>query len=119
MGHHGYPVIINEVDMDILRESYRISGGIELLVPGSHERACFSKMVCTALRLHSFVAEMRLSLHLFFQRVLQMPLHVFKTLYLPKKMPKKKGKEGEIGWYYFGPWEAHSPVVADCPFSIK
>ncbi|KAL2465116.1 Uncharacterized protein Adt_40967 [Abeliophyllum distichum] len=31
---------------------------------------------------------------------MEMPLHVFQTVYQPRKLPRKKGKEEEAGWYY-------------------
>ncbi|KAL2470308.1 Uncharacterized protein Adt_38444 [Abeliophyllum distichum] len=49
---------------------------------------------------------------------MEMPLHVFQTVYQPRKLPKKKGKE-EAGWYYFCPWGSHKPLVTGCPSSIK
>ncbi|KAL2486715.1 Uncharacterized protein Adt_31471 [Abeliophyllum distichum] len=36
-----------------------------------------------------------------------------------RKLPRKKGKEEELGWYYFCPWGAHKPLVKNCPYSIK
>ncbi|KAL2524528.1 Uncharacterized protein Adt_09582 [Abeliophyllum distichum] len=50
---------------------------------------------------------------------MEMPLHVFQTVYQPRKLPKKKGKEEEVGWYYFCPWGSHKPLVTGCPSSIK
>ncbi|KAL2492156.1 Uncharacterized protein Adt_27784 [Abeliophyllum distichum] len=50
---------------------------------------------------------------------IEMPLHVFQTVYQPRKLPKKKGKEEEAGWYYFCPWGSHKPLVTGCPSSIK
>ncbi|KAL2510571.1 Uncharacterized protein Adt_16171 [Abeliophyllum distichum] len=50
---------------------------------------------------------------------MEMPLHVFQTVYQPRKLPKKKGKEEEAGWYYFCPWGSHKPLVTGCPSSIK
>ncbi|KAL2465248.1 Uncharacterized protein Adt_41099 [Abeliophyllum distichum] len=32
---------------------------------------------------------------------MEMPLEVFQTVYQPRKLPRKKGKEEEAGWYYF------------------
>ncbi|KAL2453101.1 hypothetical protein Adt_49399 [Abeliophyllum distichum] len=32
---------------------------------------------------------------------MEMPLHVFQSVYQPRKLPRKKGKEEEVGWYYF------------------
>ncbi|KAL2490596.1 Uncharacterized protein Adt_26224 [Abeliophyllum distichum] len=46
---------------------------------------------------------------------MEMPLHVFQTVY----QPRKKGKEEEAGWYYFCPWGSHKPLVTGCPSSIK
>ncbi|KAL2497508.1 Plus3 domain-containing protein [Abeliophyllum distichum] len=50
---------------------------------------------------------------------MEMPLHVFQTIYQPSKLPKNKGREEEVGWYYFCPWESHKPLVTGCSFSIK
>ncbi|KAL2517246.1 hypothetical protein Adt_13493 [Abeliophyllum distichum] len=35
---------------------------------------------------------------------LEMPLHVFQTINQPRKLPKKKDREEEAGWYFFYPW---------------
>ncbi|KAL2456677.1 Uncharacterized protein Adt_46674 [Abeliophyllum distichum] len=48
-----------------------------------------------------------------------MPLHVFQTIYQPRKLPRKKGREEEVGWYYFCPWGSHKPLVTGCPSSTK
>ncbi|KAL2453968.1 Uncharacterized protein Adt_48533 [Abeliophyllum distichum] len=50
---------------------------------------------------------------------MEMPLHVFQTVYQPRKLLRKKGKEEEAGWYYFCPWGSHKPLVTGCPSSIK
>ncbi|KAL2542252.1 Uncharacterized protein Adt_03230 [Abeliophyllum distichum] len=50
---------------------------------------------------------------------MEMPLHVFQSVYQPRKLPRKKGKEEEVGWYYFCPWGSHKPLVTGCPSSIK
>ncbi|KAL2504435.1 Plus3 domain-containing protein [Abeliophyllum distichum] len=50
---------------------------------------------------------------------MEMPLEVFQTVYQPRKLPRKKGKEEEAGWYYFCPWGSHKPLVTGCPSSIK
>ncbi|KAL2526401.1 Plus3 domain-containing protein [Abeliophyllum distichum] len=50
---------------------------------------------------------------------MEMPLHVFQTIYQPRKLPRKKGREEEVGWYYFCPWGSHKPLVTSCPSSIK
>ncbi|KAL2480930.1 Uncharacterized protein Adt_33896 [Abeliophyllum distichum] len=50
---------------------------------------------------------------------MEMPLHVFQTVYQPRKLPRKKGKEEEAGWYYFCPWGSHKPLVTGCPFFHK
>ncbi|KAL2453749.1 Plus3 domain-containing protein [Abeliophyllum distichum] len=50
---------------------------------------------------------------------MEMPLHVFQTIYQPRKLPRKKGGEEEVGWYYFSPWGSHKPLVTGCPSSIK
>ncbi|KAL2542549.1 ABC transmembrane type-1 domain-containing protein [Abeliophyllum distichum] len=46
---------------------------------------------------------------------MEMPLHVFQTIY----QPRKKGREEEVGWYYFCPWGSRKPLVTGCPSSIK
>ncbi|KAL2471726.1 Plus3 domain-containing protein [Abeliophyllum distichum] len=50
---------------------------------------------------------------------MEMPLHVFQTVYQPRKLSSKKGKEEEASWYYFCPWGSHKPLVTGCPSSIK
>ncbi|KAL2503712.1 Uncharacterized protein Adt_19333 [Abeliophyllum distichum] len=50
---------------------------------------------------------------------IDMPLHVFQTIYQPRKLPRNKGREEEVGWYYFYPWGSHKPLVTGCPSSIK
>ncbi|KAL2485134.1 Glyceraldehyde-3-phosphate dehydrogenase [Abeliophyllum distichum] len=35
---------------------------------------------------------------------MEMPLYVFQTVYQLRKLPRKKGREEEVGWYYFCPW---------------
>ncbi|KAL2466612.1 Plus3 domain-containing protein [Abeliophyllum distichum] len=50
---------------------------------------------------------------------MEMPLHVFQTVYQPRKLPRKKGREEEVGWYYFYPWGSHKPLVTGCPSSMK
>ncbi|KAL2497221.1 putative abhydrolase domain-containing protein [Abeliophyllum distichum] len=50
---------------------------------------------------------------------MEMPLHVFQTVYQLRKLPRKKGKEEEAGWYYFCPWGSHKPLVTGCSSSIK
>ncbi|KAL2471248.1 Plus3 domain-containing protein [Abeliophyllum distichum] len=50
---------------------------------------------------------------------MEMPLHVFQTIYQPRKLPRKKGREEEVGWYYFCPWGSNKPLVTGCPSSIK
>ncbi|KAL2524377.1 Uncharacterized protein Adt_09431 [Abeliophyllum distichum] len=61
------------------------------------------------------------SMYLWFRHSfgMEMPLHVFQTVYQPRKLPRKKGKEEEAGWYYFCPWGSHKPLVTGCPSSIK
>ncbi|KAL2485105.1 Plus3 domain-containing protein [Abeliophyllum distichum] len=121
------PSIMVEGDLTKLREEYRIPSDIDLILPETTERACFPRMGCTALHLNAFVSGMRLPLHPMFRRILraydlaptQMPLEVFQTVYQPRKLPRKKGKEEEAGWYYFCPWGSHKPLVTGCPSSIK
>ncbi|KAL2453802.1 putative abhydrolase domain-containing protein [Abeliophyllum distichum] len=50
---------------------------------------------------------------------MEMPLHVFQTIYQPRKLPRKKGREEEVGWYYFCPWGSHKPLVKGCLSSIN
>ncbi|KAL2492049.1 Plus3 domain-containing protein [Abeliophyllum distichum] len=50
---------------------------------------------------------------------MEMPLDVFQTVYQPRKLPRKKGKEEEAGWYYFCPWGSHKPLVTGCLSSVK
>ncbi|KAL2513169.1 Plus3 domain-containing protein [Abeliophyllum distichum] len=50
---------------------------------------------------------------------MEMPLYVFQTIYQPRKLLRKKGREEEVGWYYFCPWGSHKPLVTGCPSSIK
>ncbi|KAL2504672.1 Uncharacterized protein Adt_20293 [Abeliophyllum distichum] len=50
---------------------------------------------------------------------MEMPLHVFQTIYQPRKLPRKKDGEEEMGWYYFSPWGSHKPLVTGYPSSIK
>ncbi|KAL2505894.1 Plus3 domain-containing protein [Abeliophyllum distichum] len=61
------------------------------------------------------------SMYLWFRHSfgMEMPLHVFQSVYQPRKLPRKKGKEEEVGWYYFCPWGSHKPLVTGCPSSIK
>ncbi|KAL2493453.1 Uncharacterized protein Adt_29081 [Abeliophyllum distichum] len=140
------PSILVEEDLTKMREQYRISSDVQLILPGPNERACFPREGCTALHLNAFVSGMRLPLHPMLRRILrayalaptqvspngwsqmvggmylwfrhsfgmEMPLHVFQTVY----QPRKKGKEEEAGWY-FCPWGSHKPLVTGCPSSIK
>ncbi|KAL2481025.1 Glyceraldehyde-3-phosphate dehydrogenase [Abeliophyllum distichum] len=50
---------------------------------------------------------------------MEMHFHVFQTIYQPRKLLKKKGREEEAGWYYFCPWGSHKPLVTVCLSSIK
>ncbi|KAL2512348.1 Plus3 domain-containing protein [Abeliophyllum distichum] len=50
---------------------------------------------------------------------MEMPLHVFQTMYQPRKLPRKKGKDEEPGWYYFCPWGPHKPLVTENLSSVK
>ncbi|KAL2487189.1 Uncharacterized protein Adt_31945 [Abeliophyllum distichum] len=120
------PSIMKEEDLTRLREEYRIPEDIELILPGPHERACFPRRGCTALHLNAFVApngwsQMVGGMYLWFRHSfgMEMPLHVFQSVYQPRKLPRKKGKEEEVGWYYFCPWGSHKPLVTGCPSSIK
>ncbi|KAL2540644.1 Uncharacterized protein Adt_01622 [Abeliophyllum distichum] len=49
----------------------------------------------------------------------EIPLHVFQTIYQPRKLPRKKDGVEEVGWYYFCPWGSHKTLVTGCPSSIK
>ncbi|KAL2456915.1 Uncharacterized protein Adt_46577 [Abeliophyllum distichum] len=61
------------------------------------------------------------SMYLWFSHTFgaEMSLHVFQTIYQSRKLPRKKGGEEEVGWYYFCPWGSHKPLVTGCPSSIK
>ncbi|KAL2497999.1 Plus3 domain-containing protein [Abeliophyllum distichum] len=50
---------------------------------------------------------------------MEMPLHVFQTMYQPRKLPKKKNKDEEPGWYYLCLWGSHKPLVIESPSSVK
>ncbi|KAL2532896.1 Uncharacterized protein Adt_06247 [Abeliophyllum distichum] len=50
---------------------------------------------------------------------MEMPLHVFQTVYQPRKLPKKKGKEEEVGWYYFCPWGVSQTLSDRLPLLHK
>ncbi|KAL2456621.1 hypothetical protein Adt_46715 [Abeliophyllum distichum] len=93
------PSIMVAEDMRLLRDAYRIPSDIGLLFPDPNERACFSRMGCTSLNLNAFVSGMRLSLHPFFRKVLPAyGLAPIQTIYQPRKLPKKKGKDEKPGW---------------------
>ncbi|KAL2519094.1 hypothetical protein Adt_15341 [Abeliophyllum distichum] len=92
------PSIMIEEDLTKLREAYRIPTDIELMLPGPNERACFLRRGCTALHLNAFVSGMILPLHPMFLRILRAyGLAPTQTIYQPKKLPKKKGREEETG----------------------
>ncbi|KAL2461053.1 Uncharacterized protein Adt_44473 [Abeliophyllum distichum] len=110
------PSIMVEEDLTKLMEAYRIPADIELILPGPNERACFPMRGCTALHLNAFVSGMHLSLHLMLRRILR-AYDLAPTQ--PRKLPRKKGREEEAGWYYFCPWGSHKPLVTGCPSSIK
>ncbi|KAL2512610.1 hypothetical protein Adt_18210 [Abeliophyllum distichum] len=61
---------------------------------------------------------MRLPLDPFYRKVLR-AYGLAPTQFLPKKLPKKKDKREEAGWYYFSPWRSHKPFVLDGLSSIK
>ncbi|KAL2492793.1 Uncharacterized protein Adt_28421 [Abeliophyllum distichum] len=120
------PSIMVEEDLTRMREEYMIPSDIGLILPEPNERACSSRMGCTALHLNAFVApngwsQMVGGMYLWFRHSfgMEMPLHVFQTVYQPRKLLRKKGKEEEAGWYYFCPWGSHKPLVTGCPSSIK
>ncbi|KAL2518951.1 Uncharacterized protein Adt_15198 [Abeliophyllum distichum] len=50
---------------------------------------------------------------------MEIPLHVFQTVYQPRKLSKKKGNDEEPGWYYFCPYRSHKPLVTESPSFIK
>ncbi|KAL2533491.1 Uncharacterized protein Adt_06842 [Abeliophyllum distichum] len=50
---------------------------------------------------------------------MEMPLHMFQTIYQRGSCLKKKDKDEEPGWYYFCPWGSHKPLVTKSPSSIK
>ncbi|KAL2492892.1 Uncharacterized protein Adt_28520 [Abeliophyllum distichum] len=60
-------------------------------------------------------------MYLWFQHSfgMEMPPHVFQTIYQPRKLPRKKGRDKVVGWYYFCPLGSHKPLVTGCPSSIK
>ncbi|KAL2465810.1 Uncharacterized protein Adt_41661 [Abeliophyllum distichum] len=110
------PSIMVEEDLTKLREAYRISAVIELILPGPNEWACFPRRGCTTLHFNAFVSGMHLPLHPMFQRILR--AYDLAPTQL-RKLPKKKGREEEAGWYYFCPWGSYKPLVISCPSSIK
>ncbi|KAL2465696.1 hypothetical protein Adt_41547 [Abeliophyllum distichum] len=89
------PSIMVEEDLRLMRESYKIPSDIRLMLAEPNEKAYFSRSGCTALLLHAF------------------------TIYQLRKLPKKKGREEELGWYYFCPCGVHKPLVMECPSSVK
>ncbi|KAL2541366.1 Uncharacterized protein Adt_02344 [Abeliophyllum distichum] len=102
------PSIMVEEDLTKLREAYRIPADIELILPGPNERASFPRRGCTTLHLNAFVApngwsQMVGGMYLWFRHSfgMEMPLHVFQTIYQPRKLLKKKDSEEKAGWYYF------------------
>ncbi|KAL2497075.1 Plus3 domain-containing protein [Abeliophyllum distichum] len=110
------PSIKVEEDPTKLREAYRIPADIELILPGPNERACFPRRGCTSLHLNAFVSGMRLPLHPMLRRILR-AYNLAPTQ--PRKLPRRKSREEEVGWYYFYPWGSHKSLVISCPFSIK
>ncbi|KAL2498116.1 putative abhydrolase domain-containing protein [Abeliophyllum distichum] len=112
------PSIMVAEDMSLLRDAYKVPSDIELLLPDPNERACFPRRGCTALSLNAFMVG---GLYLWFRHSfgMEMPLHVFQTMYQPRKLPRKKGKDEEPGWYYFCPWGPHKPLVTESPSSVK
>ncbi|KAL2487010.1 hypothetical protein Adt_31766 [Abeliophyllum distichum] len=60
--------IMVEEDMRLLRELYKISDDIGLMMPEPNEQACFLRRECTALHLHTFVGGLRLHMHPFEKR---------------------------------------------------
>ncbi|KAL2504877.1 Uncharacterized protein Adt_20498 [Abeliophyllum distichum] len=112
--------IMVDEDLKKLREAYRIPNDIELMLLGPNEPTCFLRRRCTALHLNAFVSGMRLPLHLMFRRILRAyGLALTQTVYQPKKLSKKKGREEEAGWYYFCPRGSHKSLVTGYPSSIK
>ncbi|KAL2523819.1 Uncharacterized protein Adt_08873 [Abeliophyllum distichum] len=110
------PSIMVEEDLTRMREEYRIPSDIGLILPEPNERACSPRMGCTALHLNAFVSGMRLPLHPMLRRIMR-AYALAPTQ--PRKLPRKKDKEEEVGWYYFCPWGSHKPLVTGCPSSIK
>ncbi|KAL2474772.1 Uncharacterized protein Adt_35508 [Abeliophyllum distichum] len=113
-------------DMSLLRDAYKVPLDIELLLSDPNERACCPRRGCTALSLNAFVSpngwgQMVGRLYMWFRDSfgMEMPLHVFQTMYQPRKFLKKKGKDEEPGWYYFCPWGSHKPLVTESPSSVK
>ncbi|KAL2517844.1 Uncharacterized protein Adt_14091 [Abeliophyllum distichum] len=118
------PSIMVEEDLKLLRNAYKVPSDIDHMLPEPKKSACFLRRGCTALHLHVFVGGMRTSLHPFFWKILrvyglapngwiqmvgglylwfrhsfglEMPMHVFQTIYQPRKLSKKKGREEELG----------------------
>ncbi|KAL2526393.1 Uncharacterized protein Adt_11447 [Abeliophyllum distichum] len=117
------PSIMVEEDLTKLREAYRIPADIEFILSGPNERACFSRRGCTALHLNAFESGMRLPLHPMLRRILRAydlaPTQVAPNGWSQMVGPRKKGREEEVGWFYFCPWGSHKPLVTGCPSSIK
>ncbi|KAL2534012.1 Uncharacterized protein Adt_07363 [Abeliophyllum distichum] len=113
------PSIMVEEDLTRMREEYRIPSDIGLILPEPNERACSPRMGCTALHLNAFVSGMRLPLPSDAENDSEGICFSSDPVYQPRKLPRKKGKEEEAGWYYFCPWGSHKPLVIGCPSSIK
>ncbi|KAL2491557.1 Uncharacterized protein Adt_27185 [Abeliophyllum distichum] len=115
------PSIMVAEDMNLLRDAYRIPSDIELLLPNPNERACFPMMGSPTQVSPNGWGQMVGGLYLWFRHSfgMEMPLHVFQTMYQPRQLPKKKGKDEEPGWYYFYPWGSHKPLVTESPSSVK
>ncbi|KAL2455214.1 Plus3 domain-containing protein [Abeliophyllum distichum] len=116
------PSIMIEEDLTKLREAYRIPADIELILSSPNERTCFPMRGCTTLHLNAFVSGMRLPIHPMLRRILRAyDLAPTQLLQMdgPRKLSRKKGREEEVGWYYFCPSGSHKPLVTGCPSSIK
>ncbi|KAL2513324.1 Uncharacterized protein Adt_18924 [Abeliophyllum distichum] len=65
------PSIVNEAELDALRQAFRVPADIRFHVPEPHERACSPREGCVALHVQSFNVGMRLSLDPFYRCILR------------------------------------------------
>ncbi|KAL2526823.1 Uncharacterized protein Adt_11877 [Abeliophyllum distichum] len=122
------PSIMVEGDLTKLREEYRIPSDIDLILPEPTERACFSRMGCTALHLNAFVSGMRFPLHPMFRRFLR-AYDLAPTQVAPNGWSQMVGaeevaeEEGQGGGgrlvLLLSMGDLTNPLVTGCPSSIK